>query len=165
MYQSFLSWRFLTARRINWVGIIGVFVGVTALILILSIMSGFLDQQRRMVRGTLSHIVIEPSPLPHIDGEPLPESASPLLSAVLEDERVEACAVVGVPDDRLGERVAAWVQVAPGKSLDPAELIEHCRSRLARYKVPERIALIDEMPRNAMNKIVRRSLPPIELGS
>lgn len=90
MYQSFLSWRFLTARRINWVGIIGVFVGVTALILILSIMSGFLDQQRRMVRGTLSHIVIEPSPLPHIDGEPLPESASPLLSAVLEDERVEA---------------------------------------------------------------------------
>ena len=81
-----------------------------------------------------------------------------------EDERVEACAVVGVPDDRLGERVAAWVQVAPGKSLDPAELIEHCRSRLARYKVPERIALIEEMPRNAMNKIVRRSLPPIDLG-
>ena len=80
-----------------------------------------------------------------------------------EDERVEACAVVGVPDERLGERVAAWVQVAPGKSLDPLELVEHCRARLARYKVPEKIALIDEMPRNAMNKIVRRELPPIDL--
>ncbi|MCH2107501.1 MAG: ABC transporter permease, partial [Planctomycetes bacterium] len=90
MYQSFLSWRFLTARRINWVGIIGVFVGVTALILILSIMSGFLDQQRRMVRGTLSHLVIEPSPLPHIDGEPLPEDAGPLLEAVRSDERVQS---------------------------------------------------------------------------
>jgi acyl-CoA synthetase (AMP-forming)/AMP-acid ligase II len=76
---------------------------------------------------------------------------------------VEACAVVGVPDERLGERVAAWIQLAPGATLDPAELIERCRADLAQYKVPERIELIDEMPRNAMNKIVRRELPPIEL--
>lgn len=82
-----------------------------------------------------------------------------------EDERVEACAVVGVPDERLGERVAAWVQVASGKTVDPAELIEHCRNRLARYKVPEKIELIDTMPRNAMNKIMRRELPPIDLTS
>jgi acyl-CoA synthetase (AMP-forming)/AMP-acid ligase II len=84
--------------------------------------------------------------------------------ALHEDDRVEACAVVGVPDERLGERVAAWVQVAPGETLDPRELIEHCRKRLARYKVPEKIELIDEMPRNAMNKIVRRELPPIDLS-
>ena len=81
-----------------------------------------------------------------------------------EDERVEACAVVPVPDDRLGERVAAWVQVAADKTLDPAELIQHCRERLAKYKVPEKIELIDAMPRNAMNKIVRRELPPIDLS-
>jgi acyl-CoA synthetase (AMP-forming)/AMP-acid ligase II len=81
-----------------------------------------------------------------------------------EDDRVEACAVVGVPDERLGERVAAWVQVAPGKTLEPVELIEHCRERLAKYKVPEKIELIDEMPRNAMNKIVRRELPAIDLS-
>jgi lipoprotein-releasing system permease protein len=83
----------LTARRINWVGIIGVFVGVTALILILSIMSGFLDQQRRMVRGTLSHIVIEPSSLPGEDGTPLPDDAGPLMEAVRSDHRVaSSCA-------------------------------------------------------------------------
>jgi long-chain acyl-CoA synthetase len=81
-----------------------------------------------------------------------------------EDARVEACAVVGVPDERLGERVAAWVQLAPGETLEPRELMEHCRERLAKYKVPEKIELIDDMPRNAMNKIVRRELPPIELG-
>jgi acyl-CoA synthetase (AMP-forming)/AMP-acid ligase II len=80
------------------------------------------------------------------------------------DVRVEACAVVGVPDERLGERVAAWVQLAPGATLDPAELIERCKADLAGYKVPERIELIDEMPRNAMNKIVRRELPPIVLS-
>jgi len=72
------------------VGIIGVFVGVTALILILSIMSGFLEQQRRMVRGSLSHLVIEPSPLPHLDGTPLPDSVTPLLDAVRADERVKS---------------------------------------------------------------------------
>jgi len=93
VYQGFLSWRFLTARRINWVGIIGVFVGVAALILILSIMSGFLEQQRRMVRGTLSHLVIEPSPLPQVDGTPLPETADQLLATVRSDPRVSsACA-------------------------------------------------------------------------
>ena len=81
-----------------------------------------------------------------------------------EDERVEACAVVGVPDDRLGERVAAFVQIVAGAELDPAELIAHCGARLARYKVPEKIELVDTMPRNAMNKIVRRELPPIDLA-
>jgi acyl-CoA synthetase (AMP-forming)/AMP-acid ligase II len=82
-----------------------------------------------------------------------------------EDQRVEACAVVGVKDERLGERVAAWVQVAEGATLDPAELQAHCRERLAKYKVPEKIELIDEMPRNAMNKIMRRELPEIVLDS
>jgi len=80
-----------------------------------------------------------------------------------EDARVEACAVVAVPDERLGERVAAWVQLAPGARASEEELVALCRAHLAKYKVPERIAFIDAMPRNAMNKIVRRELPPIEL--
>jgi ABC-type lipoprotein release transport system permease subunit len=56
-------------------------------------MSGFLEQQRRMVRGSLSHLVIEPSPLPHIDGTPLPITADLLLETVRADPRVSsACA-------------------------------------------------------------------------
>ena len=49
-----------------------------------------LEQQRRMVRGSLSHLVIEPSPLPHLDGTPLPDSVTPLLDAVRADERVKS---------------------------------------------------------------------------
>lgn len=88
MYQGFLSWRFLTGKRINWVGIVGVYVGVTALILILSIMSGFLEQQRRMVRGSLAHIVVEPSPQPLQNGDLLPARATALEEAILSDPRV-----------------------------------------------------------------------------
>lgn len=83
--------------------------------------------------------------------------------ALHEDARVEACAVVGAPDERLGERVAAFVQLAPGAHASEDELVAHCRARLAKYKVPERILFVDAMPRNAMGKIVRRELPAIEL--
>lgn len=60
MYRSFLSWRYMTSRRTNWIGIVGIFVGVGALILILSIMAGFLDESRQMVRGSLADVIIEP---------------------------------------------------------------------------------------------------------
>ena len=81
-----------------------------------------------------------------------------------EDERVEACAVVGVPDERLGERVAAWVQRAPGATVEAQELLDRCAAQLARYKVPEHIEWIEAMPRNAMNKIARRELPALDLA-
>jgi acyl-CoA synthetase (AMP-forming)/AMP-acid ligase II len=78
--------------------------------------------------------------------------------ALHEDPRVAACAALGVPDVRLGERVVAAVQLAPGARASEAELQEHCRARLARYKVPERIVFVAAFPRNAMNKIQKREL-------
>lgn len=77
---------------------------------------------------------------------------------VHEDPRVAACAVVGRPDERLGERVVAFVEPAAGEVLDPAELTARCRAELAAYKVPEEWILVDAMPRNAMNKILKRDL-------
>lgn len=71
---------------------------------------------------------------------------------------IEAVAVLGVPDERLGERVAAVVQRAPGSRLDEAAIKAYARAELARYKVPEAIRFVDEMPRNAMNKIVKPRL-------
>ena len=61
MFRSFLSLRYLLARRTNLIGVIGILVGVGALIMILSIMTGFLDQTRRILRGSLSDIIVEPS--------------------------------------------------------------------------------------------------------
>jgi long-chain acyl-CoA synthetase len=68
---------------------------------------------------------------------------------------VVASAVFGVPDERLGERVMAVVEAG---SLDQAAVRAHCEANLAKYKVPERFVRVDELPRNAMGKIVRTRL-------
>jgi len=67
---------------------------------------------------------------------------------------VVASAVLGVPDDRLGQRVVAVVE----GSVDVDALLERCRAELAKYKVPERVVLVDAMPRNSMGKVQRPQL-------
>jgi acyl-CoA synthetase (AMP-forming)/AMP-acid ligase II len=75
------------------------------------------------------------------------------------DPRVAACAVFGIADERLGERVVAAVQVADGAgSVTAEELREVCATALARYKVPERFHFVASVPRNSMGKIVKREL-------
>jgi long-chain acyl-CoA synthetase len=76
-----------------------------------------------------------------------------------ERPEIEACAVVGLPDERLGERVAIAVQLRDGATVTEDELREHCLANLARYKVPERWLFVDGFPRNSMGKIQRRDLP------
>jgi long-chain acyl-CoA synthetase len=78
-----------------------------------------------------------------------------------ERDEVEACAVVGLPDERLGERVAIAVQLRDGASITEDELRQHCLANLAKYKVPERWLFVDDFPRNAMGKIQRRELPAL----
>lgn len=60
MFRSFLSLRYFIARRTNLIGTVGVFVAVAALIMILSIMTGFLQQTRSVIRGSLSDVIVEP---------------------------------------------------------------------------------------------------------
>jgi fatty-acyl-CoA synthase len=62
-------------------------------------------------------------------------------------------AVVGVPDDRWGERPKAFVVLAPGGSVSPAELIEHVRTQIARYKAPDVVELVTELPKTSTGKI------------
>ncbi|WP_104106277.1 AMP-binding protein [Nocardioides sp. 616] len=69
-------------------------------------------------------------------------------------------AVVGEPDQTWGETVVAHVVLAPGATLDPETLEEHCRARLAGYKVPRRWYRADALPRNAGGKVVKRDLRP-----
>jgi acyl-CoA synthetase (AMP-forming)/AMP-acid ligase II len=66
---------------------------------------------------------------------------------------VGACAVVGVPDERLGERVGAAVESRPGEELDLERVAAYCRTQLAAYKVPDRWAVVDRLPRNQMGKV------------
>ena len=74
---------------------------------------------------------------------------------------VAACAVLGVADERLGERVVATVELLPGVVADEDELRDHCLANLAKYKVPERFVFVDAFPRNAMGKIIRKELPAL----
>jgi acyl-CoA synthetase (AMP-forming)/AMP-acid ligase II len=67
-------------------------------------------------------------------------------------------AVVPMPNPVLGEDVRAVV-VAAGDPPDEAELIAFCAQRLADYKVPRRIDFVDALPRNAMNRVLKRALP------
>jgi long-chain acyl-CoA synthetase len=75
-----------------------------------------------------------------------------------EHQAVAASAVIGVPDDRLGERVVAAVVVAPGAAPSSDELRAHCAASLSRYKVPEQFLFVDSLPRNAMGKVLRASV-------
>ncbi len=74
---------------------------------------------------------------------------------------VRACAVIGLPDGRLGERVMAAVELAAGASVSSEDLQAHYLANLARYKVPERVIFVDGFARNLMGKILRRELPPL----
>jgi acyl-CoA synthetase (AMP-forming)/AMP-acid ligase II len=81
---------------------------------------------------------------------------------LLEAPGVAACAVLGVPDERLGERVVAVVELAAvDTGLDEDAVRAHCLANLAKYKVPERFVVVEAFPRNAMGKIIRKELPAL----
>ncbi|HLN43304.1 MAG TPA: AMP-binding protein [Acidimicrobiales bacterium] len=73
-------------------------------------------------------------------------------------EAVHDAAVVGIDDEELGQRLAAFVVSEPGSSLSTEEVKEYVRSRLARFKIPRYVEFVDEIPRNLMGKVLRRSL-------
>lgn len=79
---------------------------------------------------------------------------------LLAQSGVAGAAVFGLPDDRLGERVGALVELAPNSSRTIDELREVCQAQLARYKVPEKWGLA-ALPRNAMGKVRRTELPAL----
>jgi len=67
-------------------------------------------------------------------------------------------AVVGVPHPDFGEAVVAVVVLAPGATLDEAATIAGLRTRLANYKVPKRVQVVEDLPRNAMGKVQKAEL-------
>jgi fatty-acyl-CoA synthase len=88
------------------------------------------------------------------------ENVSPaeVESALFAHRAVADVAVVGRPDPQWGEVGVAYVVMRPGCHTDAEELTEHCRQRLAGYKIPRRIEFVDELPRSSVGKILRRGL-------
>lgn len=71
---------------------------------------------------------------------------------------VAECAVIGIPDPYRGETVQAFVVVRAGQRTTPQELETFCRERLAAYKVPRSVLFVDQLPKTASGKILRREL-------
>jgi long-chain acyl-CoA synthetase len=74
---------------------------------------------------------------------------------------LEAC-TIGVPDDYRGETVKAFIVTVEGETLTEEEITRYCRENLAAYKVPKVFEFIDELPKSAVGKVLRRKLKDVE---
>jgi acyl-CoA synthetase (AMP-forming)/AMP-acid ligase II len=71
---------------------------------------------------------------------------------------VHAASVVGLPDARLSEVAVAFVQLAAGCALTEHEVIEHCRGRVASFKIPRHVVFVDEFPMTSSGKVQKVKL-------
>jgi long-chain acyl-CoA synthetase len=71
---------------------------------------------------------------------------------------VAEAAVIGRPDERLGEEVVAFVSLKPGQEADVAELSAFCRERLAAYKYPRELHILDDLPKGPTGKLLKTRL-------
>jgi fatty-acyl-CoA synthase len=75
-----------------------------------------------------------------------------------EHDAVLEAAVVGRVDERWGEVPVAFVVLRAGATVTADALVEHCRARLAKYKVPKDVTFLDALPRNPSGKVLKREL-------
>jgi long-chain acyl-CoA synthetase len=76
---------------------------------------------------------------------------------------LEACAI-GVPDSYRGETVKAFVVLKPGETMTAEEVMDYCKEKLAKYKVPTMVEFIDTLPKSGVGKILRKELRAMELA-
>ena len=79
-------------------------------------------------------------------------------AVLIEHPAIAQSAVVGIKDERMGEVGCAFITLKPAQSIDEATLITWCRERMANYRVPRQVKIIEAMPLNASNKIVKAEL-------
>ncbi|MDP2660315.1 MAG: AMP-binding protein, partial [Dehalococcoidia bacterium] len=78
--------------------------------------------------------------------------------AIYNHPAVLECAVIGVPDPKWGEAVAALVVLKPGQTATEVEIIEACQANLASYKKPRTVTFVDALPRTPMGKVIKEIL-------
>ena len=84
-----------------------------------------------------------------------PREVEDLLS---DHEEIAEAAVIGVPDEEFGQRLRAFVVLGNGTSLDEAAVKDYVKGNLARFKVPREVVFLEQLPRNATGKILKREL-------
>ncbi len=86
-------------------------------------------------------------------------------AVLFEHPKVKEAAVIGVPDERLGETVKTFVVLKEGETATADEIIAFCRERMAAYRVPRQVEFRDELPKSIIGKVLRRELREEEPGS
>lgn len=116
---------------------------------------GYLDSGKRLfIRGRSNDLVIRGG------ANVYPAEVERVLAG---HPAVAEAAVLGIPDERLGQRVGAALELVQGANYTSAEALsreiqDYCGEQLARYKVPEEVRIVDALPRNAMNKVIKPQL-------
>jgi fatty-acyl-CoA synthase len=78
--------------------------------------------------------------------------------AIMGFDQVADVGVIGIPDEKWGEVGMAIVVLKPGEEVTEEGVIEFCRGRLAKYKIPKKVAFVSELPRTATGKILKKEL-------
>jgi len=86
------------------------------------------------------------------------EIRSSVCSFLMTHPAVNAASVVGLPDARLSEVAVAFMQRAAGHALSEQEVIEHCRGRVASFKIPRHVVFADEFPMTSSGKVQKVKL-------
>lgn len=86
-------------------------------------------------------------------------SASEIEAVLQEHEAVVACCVIGIPDDKVGERIKAYVVLKEDiKGITGYDLIKYCRKQMVSYKIPQYIEFRDMLPKSKVGKLLRREI-------
>jgi long-chain acyl-CoA synthetase len=79
-------------------------------------------------------------------------------NAIAELAGVSEVAVIGAPDPKWGELITAFISLQENGAVNPTDIIDHCRTRIAGYKIPKQVRIVDALPKNGNGKIDKASL-------
>jgi acyl-CoA synthetase (AMP-forming)/AMP-acid ligase II len=79
-------------------------------------------------------------------------------NALFEHPNLADAAAIGIPSEKWGEEILVFVVIKPGEEITEPEMIDFCRERLAGYKIPRKFEFIEELPRNATGKVLKKDL-------
>jgi acyl-CoA synthetase (AMP-forming)/AMP-acid ligase II len=78
--------------------------------------------------------------------------------ALMQHSDIQDCAVIGIADDKWGERVEAVVQPLPGRTVDPDELIRFVKERVGSVKAPKAVHVWTDLPRSKVGKVLKADI-------